>query len=198
MESIKNMAKDNSPSNQAVAWLKSQLGEPVTQEADTDRAKEEAAQQKLLLANLQKQQEEIQRQIADITMSTNTTSQGQGPTSQDRTDQAALLEQIRTSLAPKEADRDPNKALMRALMTAQNKTIGCSGTSTLKPDIFSKISGEGEFSMAEWLASLNKQEEGESEVNKLINKIDEELDCRNECRHSKMKSGMLDKSTTNI
>ena len=52
--------------------------------------------------------------------------------------------------------------------------------------------------MAEWLATLNKQEEGESEVNKLLNRLDDGDDCRGECRHSKMKSGMLDKSTTNI
>ena len=52
--------------------------------------------------------------------------------------------------------------------------------------------------MAEWLASLNKQEEGESEVTKLLNKLNDESDCRAECRHSHMKSGMLDKSTANI
>ena len=52
--------------------------------------------------------------------------------------------------------------------------------------------------MAEWLASLNRQEEGESEVNKIFNKLDEDFDCRGDCHHSKMRSGMLDKSTTNI
>ena len=52
--------------------------------------------------------------------------------------------------------------------------------------------------MAEWVASLNKQEEGESEVNRIFGRMDDDLDCRAECRHSKMKSGILDKSTTNI
>ena len=108
------------------------------------------------------------------------------------------MDQIRTTLAPKETDKDPNKALLRALITTQNKATGVSGTSTLKPDILSKLSGDGTFSMAEWLASLNKQEEGESEINKLIGKLDEDSDCRAECKHMKMRSGMLDKSTTNI
>ena len=39
-----------------------------------------------------------------------------------KTDQKLLMEQIRTTLAPKEVDSDPNKALLRALITAQNKT----------------------------------------------------------------------------
>ena len=61
------------------------------------------------------------------------------------------------------------------------------GTSTLKTDILNKLGGEGEFTMAEWLASLNKQEEGESEVKKIFSKLDDDSDCRSECRHTKMK-----------
>ena len=104
------------------------------------------------------------------------------------------MEQLRNALVTKDAEKDSNKALLRALINSQNKTAGISGTSTLNPDVFSKLAGEKEFSMAEWLASLNKQEEGELEVNKLINKCDDDSDCR----HGKMRSGMLDKSTTNI
>ena len=52
--------------------------------------------------------------------------------------------------------------------------------------------------MAEWLASLNRQEEGKLDVNRLLNRPDDESDCRAECRHTTRKSGMLDKSTTNI
>ena len=108
------------------------------------------------------------------------------------------MEQIRAALAPKEAEQDPNKALLKALITGQNRTSGVGGTNALRPDILSRISGEGEFSRAEWLASLNKQEEGESEVNKLLSKYDDEFDCRTECKHTKVWSGMLDKATTNI
>ena len=107
------------------------------------------------------------------------------------------MEQIRTALGPKES-KDPNKVLLKALITGQNKARGASGTTMLKPEILNRLQGEGEFSMAEWLASLNKQDEGESEVHRILNKMDDEFDCRNDCRHSKMRSGMLDKSTTNI
>ena len=51
--------------------------------------------------------------------------------------------------------------------------------------------------MAEWLTSLNRQEESGSDVNRLINRLEEETECKGECRHVK-KSGMLDKSTMNI
>ena len=108
------------------------------------------------------------------------------------------MDQLRASLASKVEEKDPNKMLLRALITNHNRTQGTQGTSTLKPDILHRLASDGEFSMAEWLASLNKQEEGESEVHRFINKYDDESDCRQECRHAKYKSGMLDKSTTNI
>ena len=94
--------------------------------------------------------------------------------------------------------RTPNKALLRALVTAQNKVPGFAGTNTMKPEMINRLTGEGEFSMAEWLASLNKQEEGESNISRFYNKLDEDSDCRGDCRHSQKKSGMLDKSTANI
>ena len=153
-----------------------------------------------------RQQEDIQRQIDDLTGEdredpadpiTNITKLLAGTNSSSRPSQELLLEQIRTTLAPKEVDKDPNRALLRALITSQNKTPGYAGTNTLKPEMLSRLTGEGEFSMAEWLASLNKQEEGESDVNRLFNKLDDDTDCRNECHHTK-KLGMLDKSTTNI
>ena len=46
--------------------------------------------------------------------------------------------------------------------------------------------------MAEWLASLNKQEEGESELVKFLNTGD------GEHKTGKVKSGILDRATTNI
>ena len=160
----------------------------------------------MLLEKLRKQQEDLQKQIMELT--------GEGSKGSDnpmdslhealtgaargKTEQELLLEQIRTTLAPREVEKDTNKALLRALITAQNKTTGFGGTGTLKPDILNKLTSKGEFSMAEWLASLNKQEEGESEVNRLLSKLDDDSDCRGECKHTKMKSGMLDKSTTNI
>ena len=174
----------------AANWLQEQLSE----HDDTNLSETvEVDRRQRLLNDLQKQQQDLQQQIGDVMGSANS-----NPPSKSKTDQELLLEQIRTALTPKESDRDPNRALLKALMTAQNKAPGCSGTSTLKLEMVNRLTGQTEFSMAEWLASLNKQEEGESEVTKLLSKLDDEYDCRNECRHSKMKSGMLDKSTTNI
>ena len=200
-EKIRNMAQGHTQRqpNQAVAWMQSQVQGPRGQE-DADRV----SQKQKLLDQLHKQEEEIQRQIEDLSTDdtdTDTREPLRRPmdtTPRDKSEQEILLEQIRTTLAPKEADRDLNKALLKALITTQNKTAGCGGTSTLKPDMLSKLSGEAEFSTAEWLASLNRQEEGESEVSKILNKLDDDSDCRAECRHTIKKSGMLDKSTTNI
>ena len=190
-----NMAKTRNmttppPQDDAVAWMKAQLvrGNPL-EEPDI-RAREELAQKKTLLEKLHKQQEEIHRQIGDITGEDDTNpSWGSlgtnplGPTA-SKTEQELLWSQIRASLAPKGTDKDPNKALLKALIMGQNKTTGHGGTSTLKLDVLTKLAGDGEFSMAEWLATLNKQEEGESEISKLLNKLDDESDCRPECKHS--------------
>ena len=200
MDRIRKMTEENTlnASDQAVAWLQTQLGEPHGR-APT----EEESEKTLLLEQLHKQQEDLQRKIneargeqADTSIG-DTLRQSLNRANKDKSEQELLLEQIRTTLAPKAVDKDPNKALLRALITAQNKAAGYSGTSTLKPDMLNKLTGEGEFSMAEWLASLNKQEEAESEASKIVGRFDEDSDCRSECRHSK-KSGMLDKSTANI
>ena len=202
---IRSMASEATKSNpdQAVAWMQTQLN--IDRDTRTP-AKEQDPQKAIKLEHLRRQQEELNKQIEDITAGEGTAPDIMetlkrsllGP-SKGKTEQELLMEQIRTTLAPKtETERDPNKALLKALITAQNKTSGSGGTSTLKPDIISKLTGEGEFSMAEWLATLNKQEEGESEINKILNRMDDESDCRSECKHSKIRSGMLDKSTTNI
>ena len=161
---------------------------------------------KAALDELYRQQEELQQKIQAMSKEEAPTpsdplgllAQALSGHSKPKTEQELLMEQLRAALAPKEVDKDPNKALLKALITAQNKTLGIGGTSTLKPETLSKLMGNGEFSIAEWLATLNRQEEGESDVNKFFSKIDDEYDCRQECTDSKMKSGMLDKSTTNI
>ena len=76
--------------------------------------------------------------------------------------QVLLLQQLKTALSGKE-EEDPNKILLRALVTQQNKTTGEGGTSTLKPGLLNKVTMDCN-TMAEWLANLNKQEEGESEI----------------------------------
>ena len=190
---IRDMAHSKAtPVCPAASWLQEQLTtqatEPPRPNADPDMERKQN-----MIQDLQKQQQELQHQIEDIMGTTQPATE-----SRDKPEQALLLEQIRAALAPKETTKDPNRALLKALITSQNKTAGCSGTSTLKPDMASKLMGEGEFSMAEWLASLNKQDEGESEVGRLVNKIDDNYDCRTKCRHAKTRSGVLDKSSTNI
>ena len=104
-----------------------------------------------------------------------------------------LIQQLRTALTNKQ-DEDPNKALLRALITMQNKTTTDGGTSTLKPHIINSLlttEGSNSNTMAEWLAGLNRQEEGESELSRLILAGDEDP-------RAVKKSGILDKATTNI
>ena len=204
LEKIRKMREENTiKSDQAVAWMQAQLKQLGGLPAETqEELQEEPSQDQLLIDQLQKQQQELQKQINDIKEGHNPGLGRSRPlpglARKSQTEQEVLLEQIRTTLAPKEVTKDPNKVLLKALITAQNKVTGNGGTSTLPADTLNRLTGEAEFSMAEWLASLNKQEEGESEVNRILNKIDEDSGCRAECRHSKTRSGMLDKSTTNI
>ena len=224
MNTIREMTKisTSTTSNQAVAWLATQLDstsmptliqKPSPNEKTLNGSINNISEtgtppptdtKQLLLAELKAQQAELQKRIEEVT-ATNTTPQDdlvsmlrQAIASNNpKTEQELLMEQIRTTLGKKEEERDPNKALLKALITAQNKATGPYSTSTLKPDILHKLTND-EFSMAEWLASLNKQEEGESEISKLLAKHEsEESDCRLDCKHAK-KSGMLDKSTANI
>ena len=84
--------------------------------------------------------------------------------------------------------------LLRALITQSNKTSGEGGTSTLKPEIASRIAGVNSNTMADWLAGLNRQEEGESELTR-IPMLGEEEGLN---KQGKNKSGILEKATTNI
>ena len=192
---MRSMAQEtvSTRTSQPLNWLQEELTKtnPLAPSSlDEDRHKADR------LEELHRQQEELQKEIASLTGREYSATPGNPSTK--NTDQELLLEQLKAALAPQEGDKDPNKALLKALITSSNKVQGASGTSTLRPDVLSKLAGDMEFSMAEWLASLNKQEEGESEISKLLGKLDDESDCRAECRHTKMKSGMLDKSTTNI
>ena len=107
--------------------------------------------------DLKQQQEDINRRLAEL--------QG-NPTPIDNTNdsQDMLIQQLRNALGNKK-EEDPNKALLRALVNPQNKTSAPGGANTLKPNVLSGLlTAEGGNSMAKWLGSLNKQEEGESEL----------------------------------
>ena len=109
--------------------------------------------------------------------------------------QESLLQQLKASLSMKK-DEEANKALLKALITEQNRIMGGSGANTLKPSLLSSIIGEeGAPPMASWLANLNSQEEGESNFFRNSHTCEGEGDCKH---NSKTKSGMLDKATTQI
>ena len=188
-------------SDQAMIWMEAQLSKKAGPPPEDSEAQAERQAQLEQLHRQQeemhKQQEDLQKKIAELSSDkacglTHTLEPHGG-----RKEQDLLLEQLRMALAPKGEEKDPNRAMLKALFTSQNKALGMSGTNTLNPDMMRKISGDGDFSMSEWLASLNRQEEGESDLNKFF-KQEDDYDCRGEWQHSKLRSGMLDKSTTNI
>ena len=204
LDKMRELGASAAPRTQAVAWLEAQLEKE--RGTDTGLLDEEPSRNERedQIRSLREQQEDLQRQIEALASG----SARRGPTThpdcgnttagRTRTDQEALMEQLRVALGGKTEDKDPNRLLLKALISNQNKTPGLHGTSTLKPDLLHRLAGDGEFSMAEWLASLNRQDEGESEVLKTFNRNEDDSDCRQDCRHSKCRSGMLDKSTTNI
>ena len=102
------------------------------------------------------------------------------------------MEQLRLALATnpqtQAAPRDWQKEALRQFLVNSNKTTGAGGATTLKPDLLKKMMDKPEqFNMAEWLATLNKEETGEWAY-----------DDSDNCKHKKIRSGMLDKATANI
>ena len=134
----------------------------MSPEEEEAKKREQERQEKL--KQLKQQQQDLQQQIEQLA-GTTVGSDNPVPTEDDKTQQEWLMEQLRAALGPKDLVKDPNKVLLKAMTTSRNKVAGPGGTSTLNPDILDRV-GTTEFSMAEWLASLNRQDEGESEVNK--------------------------------
>ena len=171
-------------------WLNSQvagLGLPATPIGEQEEKARQQREQDI--QELVKQQEEISKKLSLLRGGSG--EPNQTPSTSPREPQDMLLQQLRTALTSKQ-DEDPNKALLRALITTQNKSSGEGGTTTLKPHIISGLASEGSNNMAEWLAGLNKQEEGESELSKLLNMGEGDQ------KGGKVKSGILDRATTNI
>ena len=105
-------------------------------------------------------------------------------------EQNNLMQQLRASLTTKNTSPpgDWQKDALRQFLISSNKTRGPGGATTLKPDLLKRLTNEqDEFSMADWLATLNKEETGEWAC--------DEFD---DCKHRAIKSGMLDKATANI
>ena len=101
------------------------------------------------------------------------------------------MQQLRSALSSKK-EEDTNKMLLKALITGQNKVPGEGGTDTLKPALINSwLNPESGNTMAEWLANLNRQDEGEFDLSKF------HMSGEGEAKAVK-KSGILDKATTNI
>ena len=104
MNKIRDMAEEAqekaASANQAVAWMQGQLYKDKPQQTPT----EEEVHKARLLADLKKQQEEIKRQMDDITGTRTCPSteptQGlqQGPTGNRKSEQELLMEQLSVRL----------------------------------------------------------------------------------------------------
>ena len=195
-------------SHHSLEWLKSQMAklsanpsrEPELTE-EQERIRKQQQEKEAAIQELRAQQEEITRKLADLEggsqppagdplSSIRATLHSGGP--QPRK-QEVLLQQLRSALSGKQ-EEDPNKALLKALLTQQNKASGDDGTSTLKPNILNRLLLSEPKGMAEWLANLNKQEEGEFDISRIPLLGEED----NQGKAVRVKSGILDKATTNI
>ena len=206
LQEMKGLAKNNmeETSNAALTWLKTQMdsntGPCSLPTEEQKKAKKIQMEKETALQKLREQQEQIQNKIAKLQGHATTDTSGLlsslketlNPEEHTKRNQETMLQQLRMVLSGQK-EEDPNKALLKALLTQQNKTGGKGGTSTLKPNLISKILQGENFNIAEWLASLNKQE-GESDPNHFP--FPGEEDQQNKL--GKGKSGMLEKATTNI
>ena len=185
LECIATETKEKSKA-EANAWLEAQIrkmkGEtPASPEEEVKRKAEEEKQKKI--ADLRDQLKLLTGEEVQEPTVTPATSH------MPRDKQQLLLQQLKAAL---EGRGDPQQDNLRALTVEANKTTGIGGTSTLKPDILSRLNPDTPSSMHEWLAQLNQQEEGEYLIS-LKNSEQED-----EGRPLKQKSGMLDKPTTAI
>ena len=215
LEQIKEAACNarSSTTQDMLDWFKTQTDKlhkvgggpdrPESEEEEKLRLEKEARDKEV--KELQEQQEHIANRLAALNNQDTQTKNSQellleqlrsSMASKDthtKTSQELLLEQLKDTLGGKK-EEDPNKMLLKALITNQNKTAGEGGTNTLKLALINSIMGVEGNSMAEWLAGLNRQEEGESEIAKLALLGEGEL----AQKPPKARSGMLDKATTNI
>ena len=211
---IQKMSEESIADANSVAsgWLKKHLedlnknptsyttSEDEKRKLEEERKQEEEKAKKV--EQLEQQQAEIQKKLAELKGTPTPPSTGdRGPTSnilsdllagaQPTNSQELLMQQLRTALTGKK-EEDPNKALLKALVNAQNRTGDPSGVNTLKPELMGKLLSDNHTSMEEWLAGLNRQEEGEFEISHT--KCEQE----GECKHGKVKSGMLDRATSSV
>ena len=209
MEEMEALASKKKIPNPTLEWFKAQLGQVGMGQEESQVCPEEheasIRDQQVKMAAIRKikaQQEELNKQLADLEGNPSETppedilgqlKKALGSQDGAKTRQESQLQQLRAALSGKKED-DPTRTLLKALITPQNRTTAEGGTNTLRPSMMNKIMMGDSSNMAEWLASLNKQEEGESEFAKFPFPGEDE----GTGRPTRIKSGMLDKATTNI
>ena len=205
MEEMNQLTSVPPPSNtsDSLAWLKAHISNIHPVDDHTEQARKEQQEREAAIQEIKAQQEELSKKLLDLEKGNQAQDkdsplgdilrQALGKKDNPRGSQEVLLQQLRSALEPRK-EEDPNKALLRALLTQQNKTTAEGGTSTLKPNILSKMLQGDNTTMAKWLATLNKQEEGESELSRFPFPGEEEGNSKG----ARVKSGILDKATANI
>ena len=191
MEQINKKAEDtkSEASTKVLYWFNTQVSRLDNPRKGLTDEEEKAKQLKEKeIQELKNQQEEISKRLTAL--------QGEPTHKPDNiipnNSQEVFMNQIKDILAGKQ-EEDPNRMLLKALVTTQNKSAAEGGTNTLKPSILnSLLTPESGNNRADWLGSLNKQEEGESELSKLAGTGD------GDAKAGKARSGMLDRATTNI
>ena len=209
IKKMKEMAEQtiSTDSMEIQEWMKLKLAEhsKTKEQQEEEKLKQEKQKQ---VKDLQDQQQQIQDKINELMGSEPQPREKDDPWEQlklvlsqgsKEKDQRLLLQQLKSSLTGK-PEEDPNRAILRSLLTSQNKTTATSGANTLKPELLNKIIPEdtGPGSMAEWLASLNRQEEGESWLTHNRNKFDFRQETDSDTKGAKTRSGMLEKAANNI
>ena len=123
-------------------WFNTQMETIQTKNPKDLEMEERARQQRLKeIQELKEQQENIGKKIAEL--------EGTGGAVALETDkipvehitqvsQEALLQQLKDTLMGKK-EEDPNKAILKAVVTNQNKMTGEGGTNTLKPNILNSL-----------------------------------------------------------
>ena len=201
-------AMDTAPKqsgNTQLEWLQKKLAELRGSEPSPEELKkeEETRKAKEALEKILEEQKQLTIRAAEVAKNAGTISPEvqallsaitpeQPKTAPDTgaDGQLDMVEQLRAALMTKNSSPsgDWQKDVLRQFLTNTSKTSTPGGATTLKPDILKRITNESdEFSMADWLATLNKEEAGEW-------LCDESA----ECKHKKVKSGILDKATSNI
>ena len=201
MDSIVTKAKA-STTNDSLQWFKAQVEaltkssspESTTPEED-DRLARERMEKEAAIADIKRQQEELNKRLTELQGGYTHHHTGIEVTEPSRDMsrgmQEDLISQLRNALSGKK-ETDQNKTMLKALVTQQNKVPGAGGTSTLSGTVLRGTTGAGS-SMADWLANLNRQEEGESDLTRIPFLGEEDG-----TKGNRGKSGILDRATTNI